>query len=470
LNKKGVPVNFGEVNLILRFLVVIISGGLFATALTAAEARVIVISPHNELIRIEFKRAFREWHEKHFGTPAEVEWRDVGGTTDALKFVDSEFSRKPDGIGIDVFFGGGLEPFLFLADKKLVQRYDPPDEIIGKIPQKACGVEVYDPNHYWFGAALSSFGILQNTLVQRLCGLPFVKRWEELSNPRLFGLVGVGDPRNSGTMNTMFETILQAYGWERGWELITMIAGNARKFDRISSTTAKDVTLGETVYAFAIDFYGFTQIAMAGKENMTFVLPEDFTAINPDGIAILKGAPNLQIAQRFLDFVLGEDGQKLWFLPKGHPEGPQKYSIERMSVRPDFYTRYKGISNIGTSPFDLKMNFVYNNQVAKTRRDIIASMIGALIVDPHTELKAAWKAVIARGCRAEEVRIFGSVPLSEKDALRLAVSEWKNPAFRNKMQIQWQIWATKKYKMLAEKNPDLAALQSLNQQIQWSGF
>lgn len=439
------------------------------TVLGEEPARVIAITPHNELIRIEFRRAFRVWHEKHYGAPAEVEWRDVGGTSDALKFVDSEFSRKPDGIGIDIFFGGGLEPFLFLADKKLLQRHDPPVEIMEKIPQKACGVEVYDPNHCWFGAALSSFGILQNTLVQRVCNLPFVKRWEELSDPRLFGLVGVGDPRNSGTMNTMFETILQAYGWERGWQLITMIGGNARKFDRISSTTAKDVTLGETVYAFAIDFYGFTQIAMAGKENMTFVLPEDFTAVNPDGIAILKGAPNLTTARRFVDFVLGEDGQKLWFLPKGHPEGPQKYSIERMSVRPDFYSKYKGISNIEFSPFDLKMSFVYNNQVAKTRRDIMSAMIGALIVDPHTELKAAWKAIIRRGCKPEEISLLGSVPIAENEALRLAVSDWKNPAFRNKMQIQWQVWAQKKYKLLAQKNPDLAQLQGLNTLVHQPG-
>ncbi|MGB9601840.1 MAG: ABC transporter substrate-binding protein, partial [Limisphaerales bacterium] len=413
-------------------------------------ARVIVISPHNELIRIEFKRAFREWHNRHFGVPAEVEWRDVGGTTDALKFVDSEFSKKTNGIGIDVFFGGGLEPFLFLADKKLLERHDLPEEIIQKIPQSVSGIEIYDPNHYWFGAALSSFGILQNTLVQRIRNLPFARRWEDLARPELFGLVGAGDPRNSGTMNSMFEAILQAYGWERGWQIITMIGGNTRKFDRISSTTAKDVTLGETVYAFAIDFYGFTQIAVAGKENMTLALPEDFTAINPDGIAILKGAPNLQTARRFLNFVLSEDGQKLWFLPKGHPEGPKQFSIERMPIIPELYAKYKEASNIPFSPFDLKINFQYDNRLARNRRDIMAAMLGALVVDTHTELKEAWKMVIKRGCSQEEIKILGSVPLTEQQALQLAAKEWKNPAFRNKTLIEWQVWAQQKYRFLAK--------------------
>src|SRR5439155_12229158 len=154
--------------------------------------------------------------------------------------------------------------------------------------------------------------------------------------------------------------------------------------------TAKDVTLGETAYAFAIDFFAFTQIAVAGRANMTFVLPQDFTAISPDGIAILKGAPNVVVARRFLDFALGEDGQRLWFLPRGHPEGPQEYSIERMSVRPDFYKRYQGVSNIEFSPFELKQKFRYDAKLARDRPEVVAALAGALMVDTQTRLGAAW--------------------------------------------------------------------------------
>ena len=266
------------------------------TSSLTAESRVVIISPHNEAIRYEFGRGFDQWHRRRFGGGVTVEWRDVGGTADALRFVQSEFAAKPDGIGIDIFFGGGSEPFLLLADRKLALSYTPPEEILSAIPQSFNGIEVYDAGHAWYGAALSSFGILQNKLVQQRMELPFVTRWEQLAQPELRGWVGVGDPRNSGTMINMFEAFLQAYGWERGWHLLTEIAGNARKFDRISSTTAKDVTLGETAYAFAIDFYAFAQIAVAGRSNMTFALPRDFTAISPDGIAILKGAPNHAVA------------------------------------------------------------------------------------------------------------------------------------------------------------------------------
>ncbi len=424
--------------------------GLSVGDVPGAEQQVIIISPHNEAIRYEFGRGFARWHQTQVGEPARVEWRDAGGTSDALRFVQSEFAKKTNGIGIDIFYGGGQEPYLLLADKKFALPYTPPAEILAGIPPSMNGVELYDASHAWHGAALSSFGILQSTRVQRLAHLPPATRWGDLVDPRLFDWVGGGDPRNSGTMSVMYETFLQYYGWERGWQMLTQLGGNIRKFDRISTSTAKDVTLGETAYALAIDFYGFTQVAIGGRSNLVFALPQDFTAVNPDGIAILRGAPNLATAQRFVDFTLSEAGQKLWFLPRGHSEGAVKNSIDRMSIRPDFYRRYKDESNIAFSPFDLKHEFSYNAKLARDRRDILPAFFGALLVDTHTELQSAWRAVIRRGVSPADVAELGRVPLTEKEMLAMAAGEWKNPAYRNRKKIEWQGWAQEKYQGLVE--------------------
>jgi hypothetical protein len=289
--------------------------------------------------------------------------------------------------------------------------------------------------------------------VQRLAGLPLATNWSDLARPELFGWVGAGDPRNSGTMTVMFDSFLQYYGWERGWQIVTQLAGNVRKFDRVSSTTAKDVTLGETAYALALDYYGFTQVGVGGRTNLTFALPQDFTTVNPDGLAILKGAPNLVTAQRFIDFTLSEAGQKLWFLPRGQPGGAQRYGIERMSVRPDFYQRFKGVSNIEFSPFELKQNFRYSGKLARERRDILPALVGALLVDTQDELKNAWRAVIRRGATTNDLMTLGRVPLSEAETLRLAAQEWKDPAFRNSKKIQWQRWAQEKYAAIEAGSP-----------------
>jgi iron(III) transport system substrate-binding protein len=422
-----------------------VQGGISAVS-DRDDDRVIILTPHNEAIRMEFARGFDQWHQQHYGTSAGVDWRDLGGSSDALRFVQSEFAKKPEGIGMDCFFGGGLEPYLLMADRQWLARYQPPAAILDAIPRDCNGVEIYDPGHTWYGAALSTFGILESRQVQRRVGLPMVWRWEQLADPALISWVGAGDPRNSGTMTAMFESFLQAYGWEHGWRILTAMGGNVRQFDRVSSVTAKDVTLGETAYALAIDFYAFSQIAVAGRTNLTYVLPQDFTAVIPDGIAIFKGAPHRITAQRFVDFVLSEAGQKLWFLPRGHPGGAREYSIERMSVRPDFYRRFRGISNIEYSPFELKQSFRYNAQLARERREVVAALVGALLVDTHGELQAAWRALLRRGITPVALAELGRVPVTESEALALARGQWHDPAVRNQKKIEWQTWAQEKYR------------------------
>jgi len=183
------------------------------------------------------------------------------------------------------------------------------------------------------------------------------------------------------------------------------------------------------------------------------VLPDDFTAISPDGLCILKGAPHLAAAQRFLDFCLGERGQRLWFLPRGHPDGPRHHSIERMAVRPDFYRRYRDVSNIAFSPFDLPHAFRYDARLARERREIVAALAGALLVDTHAELQTAWRAMIRRGQIEAERAELGRMPISETAGHDLSQGPWKDASFRNRTKLQWQAWAQDKYRALAERAP-----------------
>lgn len=420
------------------------------TALVAPAAeRVVILSPHNEAIREEFGRGFTRWHEDRFGTRADVDWRMIGGSSESIRFVQSEFARKPEGIGIDLFFGGGQEPFYELASKHFATPYQLPASVLEGLPAETAGIELRAPDFAWYGAAVSSFGILENLRVQRLVGLPRIERWEDLVRPELRGWVGAGDPRGSGTMLVMFESFLQARGWEPGWQLLTQLAGNTRRFDRLSSTTAKDAALGETAYALAIDFYALTQVAAGGRSNLTYLLPSDFAAISPDGIAILRGAPHRQLAERFVEFVLSDPGQCLWLLPRGHPLGPARHSIERMPVRPALYERYRTVSNIEFSPFDLRSGFRYDARLAQRRRGVVAALAGAVLVDVHDDLKRAWNQLLITPPDPARRARFGSVPLSEAEALQMAGDPWKDARFRNARKTEWQSWAQSKFRDLA---------------------
>src|ERR1041384_2989393 len=118
---------------------------LFSFSRAAAQDQLVLLSPHWKGIESEFERAFTAYYQRETGRTVQLEWLDVGGTSEALRFIRSEFSNKPDGIGIDVFFGGGLEPYLALKKENLLRPYALPYELLKNIPERLGGVPLYDP-------------------------------------------------------------------------------------------------------------------------------------------------------------------------------------------------------------------------------------------------------------------------------------------------------------------------------------
>ncbi|MCF6158765.1 MAG: extracellular solute-binding protein [wastewater metagenome] len=425
-----------------------ILGGVYGCTKPQAKT-IVIVSPHWDGIKSEFSRAFTAWHEKNFSETIEIDWRNIGGTSDSLKYVISRFRTEPRGIGVDIFFGGGIDPFLELSSEGLAQPYHPPASIMAGIPSTIAGIPVYDPDYHWFGTALSSFGIVANDRVIRTIHLPTVKKWSDLTNYSLQSWIGAGDPRSSGAVHYMYEIILQGYGWNKGWEILYQLAGNVRSFSKNSSIVAKEATYGNVAYAMAIDFYGLVQVSSAGLNTMHFILPEDYTVINPDGICILKGAPNQIFAERFVDFVLSEDGQKLWMLPVHHPEGPSRFSIERLCVRPDLYDRFSAITSVRMNPFKVQTTFRYDAHLASKRWTLLNRLIGATIIDVHPELVAAWKKSQHDLKRLHE---FKKPFVSEEElfAILEELNDTDKTRLYNKKTIEWQKKALAKFRKLTK--------------------
>lgn len=441
--------------LILAVLMVGGCGRAAPEAATGSEAppaiggqELVILSPHWEGIRYEFGHGFERWYREQTGQPVTVDWRDFGGTSDDVKYIRSGFAKSPEGIGIDLFFGGGIPPYELLAEEGLFEPYRLPDDILEHVPVRYPGGNLYDPQFRYYGTVLSGFGILYNKEVLRRLGLPEPESWEDLAAPEAFTWVGMGDPRSSGSALMVFEIILQAYGWERGWEVVTRLGGNCRYFTRSSSAIPKDVALGEIAYGGAIDFYARTAIARHGANRLGFVLPKGKTVVNPDPIAILKGAPHPELAQAFVRFVMSEAGQRLWFLPTGVEGGPQRYQLLRMPILPEFYTRYAEVSGGVTSPFDWKTDFVYDGATATRRRGVLQDMLGAFIIDTQYELVPAWRAAIAAGLPRGSLQQLTHMPVSAEEALALG-QRWGKVDFvesRIKTLTQWSRLAVRKYR------------------------
>jgi ABC-type Fe3+ transport system substrate-binding protein len=419
----------------------------------SADNEVVVLSPHWDGIKEETARAFSEWHQKTYGQPAVVRWREVGGgTSQMVRFLRSEYKTNPSA-GIDVFYGGGVEPFLELEKDDLLTRYDPPADILSQIPAQLNGMEVIDPGHEWFGAAFSAFGIITNERVREAADLPEVQTWADLTDPRLAGWISASDPRASGSALQIYEIILQAYGWEKGWAVLMEMSANVRSFLSSSAASAVETGFGDAAYGVAIDTYGEAQAGYYGSENVSFVLPEGQTVINPDSIAILKNPPHPELAQHFLQFVLSRDGQLLWMLPKGSPGGATHNVINRMSVQPALYDELAGKTPIRTNPFTMRSDFVYSNQLGSKRRAILSVLIASWMIDTHDLLVPAWKALNSPATQdlpeSKQQALLAQLtapPCTEAELLRLADTDWKDPVKRTALVNRWQTEAMDRYK------------------------
>jgi len=124
-------------------------------------ADLVIISPHNKKIQVEFERAFRNWHRRRFGADVKVQWRDLGGTSTIRRYLIAQYERASTS-GIDVFFGGGAPDHELLKNKGITVPVNLPAEILSQLPRTITGVRQYDPDHHWYGAAVSCFGIIYN--------------------------------------------------------------------------------------------------------------------------------------------------------------------------------------------------------------------------------------------------------------------------------------------------------------------
>ncbi len=399
----------------------------------AGTARLIVITPHSEQIRAEFGRAFSEWHEREHGEPVFVDFRAPGGTSEIQNLLRAEFkaaardgkigsdgAATPGAMSYDLLFGGGSyehdllkrgaevvlpdgervtiaisEPAGF-SDAHMTEWFG--DNVIGPGP-------IADPEQFWIGSALTSFGIVYNRDLLRAKGLPDPTDWEALTDHRYEGWLALTDPRQSGSVTTTYDAILSHYGFDKGWRVLRAMCANAHSFADSSQKAPIEVSMGEAAAGLSIGFYGRFQsqaVAPPGaspeESRVGFIDPPGMTYIDSDPISIIRGGPNPTMARRFVEFTLRDEGQALWQFPSrkrmgdaatADGLGPVEHELRRMPARPAFYEEHRAqFIDKDLRPFE-----VVTKTPVKGWRSLIAPIMSASSIDIHAEQAAAWHAI-----------------------------------------------------------------------------
>ena len=412
--------------------------------------RLTVVSPHWEGIREEFDRAFvRHWRQRT-GRSVRLVWLDLGGTSKCVRFITA---GEPGAHRADVFFGGGVDNCLELADKGYLEPVGLPADVAARVPLELGGFPLRDAGNRWYSACLSSFGICYNREVLRRRKLPEPREWEDLADARLLDWVGSGEPRSSGTVHMCYEMILQSYGWERGFGLITRMAGNIRAFDEGGGGVPRAIAAGEFAAGGSIDFYALERVIQLGSDSMGYAVPTRMPVINGDPVAALAGAPRPDLAAEFVRFVMSEPGQRLWHLRPGAPGGPERFALGRLPAWRELSA--EAARQLGlTDPYAMKGLGGWDGKKNGRRWGLLNELLGAAAIEPHDELRRAWRALVAAGLPEAGLAEFGAPPCGEQEFMRLA--DWYNDRSvkagdKNAQVAEWGRWARDKYARVRKK-------------------
>jgi iron(III) transport system substrate-binding protein len=402
-------------------------------------------------LRSEYLTAFRRaWTQQGHTWNPEVEASfdnpSVVPGPDAANDNPGELARRTFlisnvGIGIDLFFGGGAYDFIQqtragrMAPTNILQKR--PDWFQPEsIPQEVSGEVFYDQNGYWIGTCLSAFGICYNTdSLQRLGFHSIPADWSDLTNPLLFRQVALADPTKSGSAAKAFEMVIQqqmqmaadrhggatpealAEGWKTGLQIIQRASANARYFTDAAGKVPMDVSLGDAAIGMCIDFYGRFQSEAVkledGTSRLQYFTPLGGSSVGVDPIGILRGAPNREIAEHFVEFVLSMQGQKLWNFRVGVPGGPERYALRRLPIRKELYSpEFNELrSDPDVFPYEEAKSFTYHEAWTAPLFRSMNFIIRVACLDPHHELIEAWGALIEADFPPEATAKFSDFSL-----------------------------------------------------------
>ena len=406
--------------------------------------QLVIITPHLETVRRKFGRAFAAWYAGKYHRGVHIEYLSFGGGEIVKFFQASEVTYKRYGTyNVDLVWGGSDSLFSDALGSKYLETVSlEPGVLEAAFPTPDIGgVPLYDGSPggpRWFGAALSSFGIMYNRDVLAYLGLPEPKTWADLADPRYSGWLELADPTRSGSAKAALQVIVereiataaeehqsQEAAWARGMGLIRQIAANAKGFTQAANELPGTVSNGDVAAAMSIDFYARSQIAAVSGcarggargdggvscvSRVGYVEPQGATMVTPEPIAVAKGAQHAEVAKRFIEFVLSDAGQRLWITKPGPGETPEM-ALQRLPVVRSVYDNPVDFTDF-TNPFTTAGGF--NTKPSRRAAfGLMDELIALCCIDLLPDLRETRRDIVASPRAAELDAKLGTFPVSQ---------------------------------------------------------
>ncbi|MCY3413061.1 MAG: ABC transporter substrate-binding protein [Candidatus Heimdallarchaeota archaeon] len=357
-------------------------------------AELTILTRHDSAITNSFREAFLQ---SSYGAAAgystgdgdKINFLSVTTLQGWLLALGSE-SRQ-----VDLAWGGGPTLFNQMAEAGLLTPITDTDLVnlvTTNVPSNIAGAEMYhytDSQLDWVANAISSFGFTVNDDVLDFYGLEAPTSWEDLASPDFFvstsaPTISLGNPPDTTSNTRIYQIILQKYGWEKGWEMLSRMAGNGMIAGGSVDTRSKVID-GEVAVAMTIDFYGV--YAQTECSDCRYVIPEGGSIVNGDPIAFGAKSGNPEAAKEFFKFVNSAEGQAVWIQNDRLPIVEAAFDTTIGQARPDVEALYQEtLANQGIE---------FNETLSTLTEFTMQHYFESTITDAHPALKAAWAKAVA---------------------------------------------------------------------------
>ncbi|HPE60074.1 MAG: extracellular solute-binding protein [Thiothrix sp.] len=334
---------------------------LAGTSIAAMELRVMTSYP--EAVVSRFEEAFETAHPD---IPVQILWRR---SNDALPYL-----LQPEQGGVDVYWTPSRRNFLAL---KHAGAFGPIGIDRTGLPDKIGDLAISDPDGQYLASEIAGYGIFVDTDRLQELGMPEPERWKDLADPRLRGEVALPVPSQVGFAPMLIDQLLQAEGWEKGWNTWRAIALNSRLIQRRGGAITGEVSSGRLAAGLTMDFFALSTMTDGGRGK--FIYPHR-TTFNPAQIGIMAATRQRPAAETFVAFILSDAGQRLLF----HP------AISRLPVRPSVYAKAPADYS---NPFTRTLDARYDPVAGTARSGFNTALFDAAITRQQSALTRAWASV-----------------------------------------------------------------------------
>lgn len=220
-------------------------------------------------------------------------------TNESLVRIRAEASNPT----FDVFYGGTGDPHFVAAGEGLTIPYDSPmiEELSPEMVEAVKGA--YLPLY------ANPIAVVVNPSVLEQAGAPMPSSWRDLTDPAFKGLIGMADPNSSGTAYTVIATLVQIFGEEEAFDLLTDLHQNIATYTRSGSGALQPTGQGEL--GIGIIFMASALREQAAGLPIEIIVPEEGTGYEISGISLIANSPNPEGARAFIDYALSAEAQDL---------------------------------------------------------------------------------------------------------------------------------------------------------------